>query len=133
MAAAAAGQWQNCAIMSSSYLGNGGESERGRAVVRVSCRAGTVAGGLLLAFAAPRDSPLQPPLSSFHLLPEPLQAGMDTGVVRTGSCVQAWAGAGVSHVAVAGVVLRLQHGETQTCLILLPALPGDDHDVAMVV
>lgn len=60
-------------------------------MVRVSYQAGTVAGGLLLASAIPRDSLLQLPLSSSHLLPEPLQAGRDIEGVRRGSYVQALA------------------------------------------
>ena len=82
--------------------------------MRGSCRAGTVAGGLLLASVAPQDSPPQLPLYFFHLLPEPWQAGKDTEGVRTESYVQAWAGAGASHAAVAGEVLRPQHCENQT-------------------
>ena len=97
-----------------------------------SCPAGTVAGDLLLASVAPRDSLLQLPLYFFHLLPEPWQAGKDTGGVRRESYAQAWAGVGASHGAAAGVVLQLQHGENQTWT-LLPVLPGGGHGVVVVV
>lgn len=62
---------------------------KGRAVVRGSCRAGTVAGGLLLASVAPQDSLLQLPLYFSHLLPEPWRAGKDTEGVRRESYAQA--------------------------------------------
>lgn len=119
--------------MSSSCSENGGESGRVRVVVMVSCRAGTVSGGLLLASGALPDLPLQPPLCSYCSLPEPWRAGMDTGEVRRGSYVQAWAGAGASRAAAAGVALQLQHGGTQTCLFQLPALPMGGHGVVVVV
>lgn len=102
-------------------------------MARVSCQAGTVAGGLLLASAAPPDSPLQLPLCSYRSLPELWRAGgTDIGEARRGSYVQAWAGAGASHAAAAGVVLQLQHGGTQTCLTQLPASPEDGHGVVAV-
>jgi hypothetical protein len=107
-------------------------SEKARVAARVSCQAGTVSGGLLLASAAPPDSPQRLPRCSCCSLPEPWPAGMDTAEARRGSCVQAWAGAGACRAVAAGVAQRLQRGGTQICSSQLPALLEGGHGVVGV-
>ena len=113
--------------MSSSYSESGGANARERVGGKGSCRAGTVAGGPPPDAAVPRDSQLLLPQSlrnPCHRWPGPWPAGTDTTVVRTVSCVPAWAGVAVCPGAAVGAGLQLPHGANQTCLTLQPALPG---------
>lgn len=103
-----------------------------RVAARVSCRAGTVSGDLLLASAAPPDLQRRLPRYSCCSLPGPWRAGMDTAEARRESCAQAWVGVGACHAATAGVAQQLQRGGTQTCSSQLPTLPAGGRGVVGV-